>query len=105
MIALAIHKFVWFYEESTDRFESFVDWAMLHGHLPRRITERAVQTDGYRDRIVPAASRVWSSAELGAGAGASVRLADRSSRIWALIFWWACVTYRSNSLSSAWRRN
>jgi hypothetical protein len=42
MIARAIHKFVWYYESSTDLFESFVDWAVLHGHLPKRITENAV---------------------------------------------------------------
>jgi hypothetical protein len=41
MIARAIHKFVWYYEASNDHFESFQDWAMLHGHLPKRITERA----------------------------------------------------------------
>jgi hypothetical protein len=44
MITRAIHKFVWFYEESTDSFELFIDWAMLHGHLPRRITEKSAQT-------------------------------------------------------------
>jgi hypothetical protein len=41
MILRAIHKFVWYYEESSNHFESFQDWAMLHGHLPKRITERA----------------------------------------------------------------
>lgn len=39
MIARAIHKFVWYYGESSDHFKSFQDWAMLHGHLPKRITE------------------------------------------------------------------
>ena len=39
MIARAIHKFVWYYGESNDHFELFQDWAMLHGHLPKRITE------------------------------------------------------------------
>jgi hypothetical protein len=41
MIARAIHKFVWHYQESSDHFELFQDWATLHGHLPKRITERA----------------------------------------------------------------
>jgi hypothetical protein len=39
MILRAIHKFVWCYEETSDHFELFQDWAMLHGHLPKRITE------------------------------------------------------------------
>jgi hypothetical protein len=41
MILRAIHKFVWYYEETSDHFESFQNWAMLHGHLPKRITESA----------------------------------------------------------------
>jgi hypothetical protein len=39
MIARAIHKFVWYYGDSSDHFESFQKWAMLHGHLPKPITE------------------------------------------------------------------
>jgi len=39
MIARAIHKFVWYYEESSDHFETFQKWAMLHGHLPKPIIE------------------------------------------------------------------
>jgi hypothetical protein len=41
MILRAIHKFVWYYEATSDCFESFQDWAMLHGHLPKRITQKA----------------------------------------------------------------
>jgi hypothetical protein len=44
MISRAIHKFVWYYEESADSFETFSDWAVLHGHLPRRLTEKAEAT-------------------------------------------------------------
>jgi hypothetical protein len=44
MILRAIHKFVWYYEESSDYFELFQDWAMLHGHLPKRITQRAASS-------------------------------------------------------------
>lgn len=40
MIVRAIHKFVWYYEESSDHFELFQDWAILQGHLPKRITEQ-----------------------------------------------------------------
>jgi len=41
-----------------------------------------------------AAGGLGAGAELGAGvaAGSSVRLPLRSSRIGALIFWWACAT-------------
>jgi hypothetical protein len=42
MISRAIHKFVWYYEASNDHFELFQDWATLHGHLPKRITEGAL---------------------------------------------------------------
>ena len=38
------------------------------------------------------------------GALAAAALPPRSSRIGALIFWWACVMYRSNSSLLAWRR-
>jgi hypothetical protein len=48
MILRAIHKFVWYYEETSDHFESFQNWAMLHGHLPKRITESA-KSYGHRD--------------------------------------------------------
>jgi hypothetical protein len=48
MILRAIHKFVWYYEESSDYFELFQDWAMLHGHLRKRITESATPSAAQR---------------------------------------------------------
>jgi hypothetical protein len=43
MITRAIHKFVWYYGESSDHFETFQRWAMLHGHLPKPIIEGPTQ--------------------------------------------------------------
>jgi hypothetical protein len=40
---------------------------------------------------------------VGAAGFSTMALPLRSSRIGALIFWWACVMYRSNSWSLAWR--
>jgi hypothetical protein len=43
MIARAIHKFIWYYQESSDHFNSFQKWALLHGHLPKPISEGPAQ--------------------------------------------------------------
>jgi hypothetical protein len=40
-IARAIHKFVGVYEATHSRFETFSEWAVAAGHLPRKLTEPA----------------------------------------------------------------
>ena len=42
-IARAIHKFVGVYESTHSRFETFSEWAVAAGHLPRKLTEAATK--------------------------------------------------------------